>query len=172
MSYALFISRNDIIKQTPLQGSIDADRLLTFVRTAQDKYLLNLLGTVLFKYLQLQIQAGTVDTLNPYYQDLINDHIKPTLIWYSVVEYLPYSNVQFKSEGAVKHKSEQSDSVDKNQVDYLLSKALNNADYYATRMQNYLIAYSRQIPQYLQSVGNQTQVYPDMGNAYFGGINL
>ena len=172
MAYALFITRNDIIKNTPLQGSIDADRLLNFVRTAQDKYLLNLLGTVLFKYLQLQISAGTVDTLGPYYQDLLNEHIKPTLIWYAVVEYLPYSNIQFKSEGAVKHKSEQSDSVDKNQIDYLLQKSLNNADYYATRMQNYLIAYSRQIPQYLQSVGNQTQVYPDMGNAYFGGINL
>jgi hypothetical protein len=172
MSYALFISRNDIIKQTPLQGSIDADRLLPFVRTAQDKYLLNLLGTVLFKYLQLQIAAGTVDTLNSYYQVLINEHIKPTLIWYSVIEYLPFSNVQFKSEGAVKHKSEQSDSVDKNQVDYLLQKAMNSADFYATRTQNYLIAYSNQIPQYLQSVGNQTEVYPDMGNAYFGGINL
>lgn len=172
MSYALFISRNDIIKQTPLQGSIDADRLLPFVRTAQDKYLLNLLGTVLFKYLQLQIQAGTVDTLDSYYQTLINDHIKPTLIWYSVIEYLPFSNVQFKSEGAVKHKSEQSDSVDKNQVDYLLQKAMNSADFYATRTQNYLIAYSNKIPQYLQSVGNQTEVYPDMGNAYFGGINL
>jgi len=172
MAYALFITRNDIIKNTPLQGSIDADRLLNFVRTAQDKYLLNLLGTVLFKYLQLQIQAGTVDTLDAYYQDLINDHVKPTLIWYSVVEYLPYSNVQFKSEGAVKHRSEQSETVDKNQVDYLLQKAMNNADFYATRMQNYLIAYSNRIPQYLQSVGNQTEVYPDMGNAYFGGINL
>ena len=49
---------------------------------------------------------------------------------------------------------------------------MNNADYYATRMQNYLISYSNQIPQYYQSVGNQTQIYPDMGNAYFGGINL
>lgn len=172
MSYALFISRNDIIKNTPLQGSIDADRLLPFVRTAQDKYLLNLLGTVLFYYLQARIEAGTIDELDGYYQTLINDHIKPTLIWYSVVEYLPFSNTQFKSEGAVKHKSEQSDSVDKNQVDYLLQKALNSADFYATRMQNYLISYSNKIPQYLQSVGNQTQIYPDMGNAYFGGINL
>lgn len=172
MAYPLFISRNDIIKQTPLQGSIDADRLLSFVRTAQDKYLLNLLGTVLFYYIQAQIEAGTFNSLNPYYQDLMNDHIKPTLIWYSVVEYLPFSNVQFKSEGAVKHKTDTTDPVDKTQVDYLLQKALNNADFYATRTQNYLISYSRFIPQYLQSIGNQTEVYPDMGNAYFGGINL
>jgi hypothetical protein len=170
--YALFINRNDIIKQTPLQGSIDADRLINFVRTAQDKYILDLLGTVLFKYLQAKIEDGTINELNSYYQDLINEHIKPTLIWYSVVEYLPFSGVQFKSEGAVKHESEQSKAVGKNEIDYLLQKSTNNADYYATRMQDYLIAYSNQIPQYLESVGNSTQIYPNMSNTYWAGIKL
>ncbi len=111
MAYALFITRNDIIKNTPLQGSIDADRLLNFVRTAQDKYLLNLLGTVLFDYLQAQIIAGTFSQRDVYYQDLMNDHIKPTLIWYAVVEYLPFSGVQFKSEGAVKHETETANKI-------------------------------------------------------------
>ena len=54
----------------------------------------------------------------------------------------------------------------------ILNKALNNADYYALRLQNYLIAYSNNIPQYLESVGNQTQIYPDQTNQYFGGIQL
>jgi len=172
MAYPLFITRNDIIKNSPLQGAIDADRLLPFVRTAQDKYMLNLLGTVLFFYIQDQIAAGTYGTLNSYYQDLMDDHIKPTLIWYSCVEYIPFSAIQFKSEGAVKHQSEQSTAPTKNEVDYLLEKARNSADFYATRMQNYLIAYSNQIPQYLESVGNLTQVYPDFTNQYFGGIQL
>ena len=172
MAYALFITRNDIIKNTPLQGSIDADRLLNFVRTAQDKYILNLLGTVLFDKLQLVIANGTFSTLGPAYQDLMKEHIKPTLIWYACVEYIPFSSVQFKSEGAVRHETETAKAVSKNDVDYLLQKSMSNADYYATRMQNYLISYSNQIPEYYESVGNQTQIYPDMGNAYFGGINL
>jgi hypothetical protein len=107
-----------------------------------------------------------------FYQDLINDHIKPTLIWYSCVEYVPFSSVQFKSEGAVKHQSEQSVAPGKNEIDYLLQKCMNSADFYATRLQNYLVAYSNQIPQYLESVGNLTQVYPDFTNQYFGGIQL
>jgi hypothetical protein len=172
MSYALFINRNDIIKNTPLQGAIDADALLPFVRTAQDKYLKNLLGTVLFDFLQAQITANTVGALSVYYQDLLDDHIKNTLIWYSAVEYIPFSSVQFKSNGAVKQQSEQGIAPSKGEVDYLLEKARNNADYYALRLQNYLIAYSVQIPQYNQSVGNQTQIYPDMSNQYFGGIQL
>lgn len=170
--YALFINRNDIIKNTPLQGAIDADALLPFVRTAQDKYLKNLLGTVLFDYLQAQIIAGTVDTLSVYYQDLLDDHIKNTLIWYSCVEYIPFSNVQFKSNGAVKQQSEQGVAPSKSEIDYLRQIAQNNADYYALRLQNYLIAYSNNIPQYLESVGNQTQIYPDQSNNYFQGIQL
>lgn len=172
MAYALFINRNDIIKNTPLQGAIDADALLPFVRTAQDKYLKNLLGTVLFDYLQAQIIANTVDGLSVYYQDLLDNHIKPTLIWYSAVEYIPFSNVQFKSNGAVKQQSEQGIAPGKNEIDYLRQISQNNADYYALRLQNYLIAYSNQIPQYLESVGNQTQIYPDQSNQYFGGIQL
>jgi hypothetical protein len=166
MSYALFITRNDIIKNSPLQGAIDADALLPFVRTAQDKYLKNLLGTVLFEYLQAQIVAGTVGNLSVFYTDLLNDHIKFTLLWYACVEYMPFSNIQFKSNGAVKQQSEQGVSPSKNELDYVLQKASDNAQYYALRLQNYLIAYSNQIPEYLQSVGNQTQIYPDQTNQY------
>ena len=172
MAYALFIDRNAIIKNTPLQGAIDADALLPFVRTAQDKYLKNLLGTVLFGYIQAKILDNTVDTLSVYYQDLINDHIKNTLIWYSAVEYLPFSSIQFKSNGAVKQTTEQGTAPAKNEIDYLLGKAQENGDYYALRLQNYCIAYSNKIPQYLQTVGNQTMIYPDQTNQYFGGIQL
>jgi hypothetical protein len=172
MAYALFITRNDIIKNSPLQGAIDADALLPFMRTAQDKYLKNLLGTVLFEFLQDRITANTVSTLSVYYQDLLNDYIKNSLIWYGCVEYIPFSSIQFKSNGAVKQQSEQAVTPSKSEIDYLLNKALNNADYYALRLQNYLIAYSNEIPQYLESVGNQTQIYPDQTNQYFGGIQL
>jgi len=172
MAYALFINRNDIIKNTPLQGAIDADALLPFCRTAQDKYLKNLLGTVLFDYLQAQIVANTVSALSEFYQDLLDDQIKNTLIWYACVEYIPFSSIQFKSNGSVKQQSEQGTAPSKGEIDYLLAKAQANAEYYALRLQNYLISYSNQIPQYLQSVGNQTQIYPDQTNQYFSGIQL
>jgi len=170
MAFGLLITRNDIIKNTPLGGAIDADALLPFVRTAQEKYILNLLGTVLYNKLQDDIEAQT--PFEGIYNTLVTEYVKPTIIWYSCVEYIPFSAISFKSNGAVKHISEQSVSPGKNEIDYLLSKALNNADYYATRLQDYLLAYSSQIPEYLASVGNSTQIYPDQSNQYFGGINL
>jgi len=153
-------------------GAIDADSLLPFIRVAQDKYLKNLLGTVLFEYLQEEITAGTVSSLSVYYQDLLDDHIKNTLMWYSCVEYIPFSSVQFKSNGAVKQQSEQGVAPSKSEIDYLKELAQTNADYYALRLQNYLISFSNQIPQYLQSTGNQTQIYPDQTNQFFVGLQL
>ena len=172
MATALFITRNDIIKNSPLQGAIDADALLPFMNTAQVKYIKNLIGTVLYDYLQAQIIAGTVGNLSIAYQDLLEDHIKPTLIWYTCVEYIPFSSIQFKSNGAVKQVSEQGAAPSKLEIDYLKQQAQTNADYYALRLQNYLISYSNSIPQYLESVGNQTQIYPDQTNQFFGGIQL
>ncbi len=170
MAFGLFITRNDIIKNTPLGGAVDADALLPFVRTAQEKYLLNLLGTVLYNKIQDDIEAG--DSFTGIYQTLVSDYIKPTIIWYACVEYIPFSAISFKSNGAVKHISEQSVSPGKNEIDYLLSKALDNAGYYSTRLQDYLLANSSSIPEYLESVGDSTQIYPDQSNQYFGGIEL
>ena len=170
MAFGLFITRNDIIKNTPLQGAVDADRLLPFIRTAQEKYILNLLGTVLYNKLQDDVESQTAFT--GIYQTLMEEYVKPTLIWYACVEYIPFSATQFKSEGAVKYKSEQSEAVSKSEIDYLGQKAQDNAEWYATRMQDFLIAYSTQIPEFLESVGNSTQIYPDQSNQYFGGINL
>ena len=165
----LFISRNDIIKNSPLQGAIDADALLPYVRTAQVKYLKDLLGTVLYEYVEAKILAD--EAFTGRYIGMM-EIVKDALIWYTCIEYIPFSSIIFKSNGAVKPTSDQSVTPTKTDVDYLTSKCSENADYFATRLQNYLIAYSNEIPQYLQSVGNMTQIYPNMQNAYFPGLQL
>ena len=111
MATALFITRNDIIKQSVLGGAVDADALLPFVNTAQQKYILNLVGTVLYNKLSDDIIANTPFTGR--YLELMNDYIKPTLIWYSCVEYIPFSSIEFKTKGAQKHQSETSIAPDK-----------------------------------------------------------
>ena len=63
-------------------------------------------------------------TLSAYYQDLLDDHIKNTLIWYACVEYIPFSSVQFKSNGAVKQQSEQGIAPTKGEIDLFTNKGV------------------------------------------------
>jgi hypothetical protein len=39
-------------------------------------------------------------------------------------------------------------------------------------MQDYLIANSSNIPEFLETTGDTTMIYPDQSNQYFGGLNL
>lgn len=163
----LFCSRNDIVKRTPLGGNIDPDKIIPFVKTAQDKYILIALGTVLYDYLQAQVEAGT---LTGVYKTLVDDYIVDTLVHYTMVEALPFLAYTIGNTGIVKNlNSEQAASPAKSDIDYLLQKELATAQFYAERLVTYLIAQNTLYPQYLQTTGFSDNVYPDKGQQYRGG---
>jgi hypothetical protein len=60
----LFISRNDIIRRSPVGGNIDPEKLVPFIKTAQDKYIWIMLGSRLYYYLQDEIAAQTLAATN------------------------------------------------------------------------------------------------------------
>ena len=163
----LFCSRNDIVKRTPLGGNIDPDKVIPFVKTAQDKYILIALGTVLYDYLQDQIAAGT---LTGVYKLLVDEYIVDTLVHYTMVEALPFLAYTIGNTGIVKNlNSEQSASPNKSDIDYLLQKELATAQFYSERLVTYLIAQNTLYPQYLQTTGFSDNVYPDKGQQYRNG---
>ena len=163
----LFCSRNDIVKRTPLGGNIDPDKVIPFVKTAQDKYILIALGTVLYDYLQDQIAAGT---LTGVYKLLVDEYIVDTLVHYTMVEALPFLAYSIGNTGITKNlNSEQGASPSKNDVDYLLQKELATAQFYSERLVTYLIAQNTLYPQYLQTTGFSDNVYPDKGQQYRNG---
>jgi len=167
--YTLLINRNDIIKNSFLKGSIDVDQLVTFIRPAQDKYIVNLLGSSLLNKMMTDIGTGT--TLTEPYSELLG-HIKRCLLWYVVSEYLPFSSFQFKSDGAYQINNEQFTSASRNDIEYLLIKALDNAEMYSKRLQKFLVANMTLIPEYNESDAKSDTIYPDGSNQYFSGIHL
>jgi hypothetical protein len=163
----LFVSRNDIVKRTPLGGNIDPDKIIPFVKTSQDKYILIILGTVLYDKLQTDIENGT---LTGIYRSLVNDYIVDTLVHYAMVEALPFLAYTIANGGIVKNiSSEQATSPSKNDIDFLLQKELGTAQFYAERLTDYLIAFSQNIPEYLQTTGFSNNVFPDKGQQYRNG---
>jgi hypothetical protein len=163
----LMCSRNDITKRTPLGGNIDPEKIIPFVKTAQDKYILLALGSVLYDKIQDDIEAGT---LTGRYQTLVNEYIIDTLVHYSMVEALPFLAYTIANGGIVKNiSSEQAVSPSKNDIDFLLQKELATAQYYGERLVTYLIAFSSNYPEYLATTGFSNNVYPDKGQQYRNG---
>ena len=93
--------------------------MLPYVRTAQNKYIKDLLGTVLYDYVSAKILAN--EEFDGRYIGMM-ELVKDCLIWYTCIEYIPFSSVIFKSLGAVKHLSDQSVAPTKTDIDFLTSK--------------------------------------------------
>jgi hypothetical protein len=163
MAEALLISRKDVVKFTSMNGNIDTDHFIQYVKIAQDKHIENYLGSDLINKIKADIVATS---LSGDYLSLVNNEIKPALLHWTMVEYLPFSNYTIANKGVFKHTSENADSVSKEEIDYLIEKERNTAQYYTNRLIEYLTFNApSKFPEYYSN--NNEDVYPDKD--LFGG---
>jgi len=165
MATALFISRTDLVKNSIIDGNTDTDKYIQFIRIAQEIEIQNYLGTDLYNKISADIIAGT---LTGDYLNLVNDYVQPMLIWWAQVSYLPYAAYQIKNGGVFKHTSENSESVSKSEVDYLVGKARDTAEYYTRRFIDYMSFNSSTFPEY--NSNSDSDVYPDKDSLFNGWV--
>ena len=163
MAEALLVTRNDIVKFTALNGNVDTDNFIQWVKVAQDIHIQNYLGTDLIQRIQTDIIN---DTLSGDYLNLVVTYVKPMLIHWAMVEYLPFAAYTIANKGVYKHNSQNSTNVEKNEIDYLVEKERSIAQHYTERFIDYMSFNQSLFPEYnSNSNGN---MYPDTQNNYTG----
>lgn len=163
---ALLVSRDDIVKFTAVNGNTDTDKFIQFVKIAQDTHIQNYLGTKLFEKINNGIVNGTL--VNPYLS-LLNTYIKPMVIHWAMVEYLPFSAYTIANKGVYKHSAENAEVVDKEEVDFLVEKQRSIAEHYTRRFIDYICFNQSNYPEYNENTNSD--MHPD-GKADFSGWYL
>ena len=168
MAKALFITTEDIKRYSVISGSVDPDKLIFYVEIAQDTEIQNYLGTVLLEKLQALIIAGTVnDPANLAYKTLLETYVKPMTIFWALVLYMPFAAYTIANGGVYKHTSESSETVSKDEVDYLAEKYRDIAQFYTNNFIDFMVYNQTTYPEYNANTNDDT--YPDTSNADFGG---
>lgn len=166
MAQALFVSREDIVKFTAISGNLDVDKFVQWVKVAQDTHIQGYLGTKLFN----KINDGIVNAnLNSSYTMLLNVYIKPMVIHWTMVEFLPFAAYTIASKGVFKHNSENSTNVEKSEVDYLVEKERSIAEHYTRRFIDYMSFNQSSFPEY--NTNSNADMFPDK-KSDFGGWYL
>ena len=147
MAEVLLISRTDLMKYTSLNGNIDTDKFIHFIKIAQDIYIQEYFGTNLLNKLKTDFAANTLTT---NYSNLITNYLKPMLIHFAMVEYLPFAAYTISNKGVYKHSSDNTEVVSKNEVDYLVEKERRLAENYAQRFINYMRYNLTLFPEYYE----------------------
>jgi hypothetical protein len=157
MATVLFITPKDLKNNTILNGNVDTDMFIQFVKIAQQMHVQNYLGTQLYNTITTKIQTST---LTGDYLNLVTDYVQPMLIHFSMIDYLPFANYQIRNGGVFKHTTENSESVTQNELDILVQKHRTFADFYAKRFVDYMAIFASSLfPEYWQN--KNADMFPD-----------
>ena len=159
MAEALLIGKADLQAYTALNGNVDTDKIIPFIKIAQDIWVLQYVGTDLMTKIKSDIAAGT---LTGNYATLVNTYLKPMLIHFTMVEYLPFAAYSISNKGLYKHSSENAEIVSKEEVDYLVEKEKRIAENYAQRFLDYMVVNQSLFTEYLTN--GSGDVFPQSGN--------
>jgi len=140
-----FITREQLVKNTIIDGNVDTDKFLQFIKIAQEIHIQNYLGTQL--YLKISNDVDN-NTLTGDYLELVTDYIQPMLIHYAMVDYLPFAAYQIKNGGVFKHRSENSETPSKVELDFLVQKYRDFAEYYTRRFVDFMCFDNNKFPEY------------------------
>jgi len=166
MATALFIKPIDLKRNSIIDGNVDVDHFLGFLKIAQEIHIRNYLGTDLYNKISTDILGTGGASLTGNYLNLVNDYIQPMLIHFAMVDYLPFASYRLKNGGLSKPTSENSESVTKEEVDYLVQKHRNIAEYYTTRFIDYMSFNQSLFPEYNSNTNDD--IHPDK-DALFNG---
>jgi len=155
MATALFISRTDLVKNSIIDGNVDTDKFIQFIKISQEIHIQNYLGGKLYDKISADIVAGT---LSGNYLTLVTEYVQPMLIHYAMVDYLPFAAYQVKNGGVFKHNSENAQTASKDEVDFLVSKQRDFAEYYTRRFVDYMCFHGNLYPEYTNN--SEDDVYP------------
>lgn len=166
MASALFITREDLVRFTNLNGNVDTDKFLGYVKIAQDIHIQNYLGTKLYQKIEADILANT---LAGDYLSLVQEYVQPMLIHFAMFEYLPFAAYQMSNSGIYRTANDKGTPLTKEEVDFLSSKENNLAQYYVGRFLDYMSFNAASLfPEYYTNANDD--VWPDKSTRFVGWV--
>ena len=145
-----------------INQNVNPQDLLSSVVSAQEIYLVNLIGSTFYKALLAEIRTGTLTVANKYFLDT---YVSPTLCYYSLVLALPWLKYKITNKSVLSPKSESADSIEMEELKFLIDNTRNIAEQYGTLLQRFLMWHPTDYPLYNQSL-QQDGLLPDRGPVY------
>ena len=139
MTKILLISEDMVRSYSEISDNVFGKSLLPAIRTAQDLYLEEFLGSCLYKKLLDIVGDGTISNQeNVAYKDLLDEYIQPFLLERVVADLIPVVGSKIANLGVYKSSDQYTENVSAGEVERLQNLHVIKANHYAKRMQLFL----------------------------------
>lgn len=141
----ILLKNNDLTINTSLGGSIDPQRYLHCIKDAQKTELKPMIGTALYTKLMLDFKENELEGV---YKELYDDYVKDFIIHQAASLYLAIGAYQVSNAGITKTSTDNTTTVNKEELDYLVVHQRNLANHYLRQMIKFLKLNLDEIPEY------------------------
>ncbi len=131
----LFISQEDFSERVDLSSNILSKYVVPNIAAVQDRYIKKILCKEFYDELISQLDASTVTASN---QTLIDDYIKPAMVFRSYARYLATANIFSTPSGFRKYREDNSDAAESSEMTAFLNQANSDANFYEKELYEYL----------------------------------
>lgn len=153
LSNVLLINRQDVMTWTGLDGNLDTDKLLPHVMTATDTSIQPLTGTDLLNKVRKDVKD---DTLTGDYETLVLYYITPALVFYTMVDMIPFLSYQIQNGGIFLHQSENATTPTIEEMNQLIQHFRDKAQFYGKALSDYLCDNSTLFDELFTNTGRAT----------------
>ena len=165
VTHTLLISSDSLKRTTTISASVDDNLIHPVILLAQDRYILPVLGTDLFEKLKTEVEG----TPSGVYLTLLKDYVQKCLCQFTLATLYPVLRLRAVNHSVVQMNNEQGTSVSFDDIEPLISSALDMGEFYRSRLIDYLTDNSSSFPEYSSNTG--ADMSPTTRN-YYSGINM
>lgn len=146
----LYTSPARVKRDTLLGSAVDEHLLTPYIRLAQDKEILPMLGTKLDEKLKADIDAAT---LTGEYKILVDNFIVPALVQFTFAMFAPALRVRFSNNAVSVTQTESGSGAEWRDIKPMVDLATNMGEFYRERGIEYICHNTSEFPEYNQNTG-------------------
>lgn len=167
MARTLLIDMDYIKDNSILDDNVDERLMVDALWTAQREYIKPILGTDLYNDIITKAAAATLASNDLI---LVNTYIAPCLLKYLMYEMTPILAFKYRNKGVVQQNSENSSSVNFDELNHLMNRWKDKAEMFGNDTINYLCANDTLFPLYSSNT-DLDDIQP-IKNTFTGGLYL
>lgn len=145
-SFAYFVSERYLKNNSPIGDNMDIKEIYPYVKTAQDVYIQEALGTALYERLISGV-SGSPSDLNSNEKILIKI-CRSALVYWTCYDALPFIWVKLRNIGLVKQSGENLETLSVDEMRVIEQKLKEKAVFYMNRLKDYLCENSNLFDEY------------------------
>lgn len=139
------ISQNYLRENSPITDNVQEKDLFPHIIAAQETYTQKILGSKFYEHI---IEAFSAQTLNANEIELVQNYIKPQVLWRTVDLALPWVANNIRGKGILKNTDENAVVSDFREMNYLRNEASNRAEQNEQLLFDYLQKNQSLFPEY------------------------